>query len=69
MNYKTTIDGHIVEEKNAKVGSMESGLWMKRGILVVDDAISVLPRGTHAALDILGKPTKRRIVAWWKAVK
>jgi hypothetical protein len=29
--------------------------------------ISVLPRGTRAALDELGADAKRQIVDWWKA--
>jgi hypothetical protein len=33
------------------------------------DDISVLPRGTHAALDVLGAETKRRIVVWWRSVR
>jgi homogentisate 1,2-dioxygenase len=52
-----SIDGHIVECTEA-------------GVLVVDvNRITVLPRGTHAALDVLGESTKRKIVEWWKEVR
>ena len=40
------------------------------GVLVVTPPngaiISVLPVGTHDALNILGMNTKKKIVRWWK---
>jgi len=39
------------------------------GVLRVSKGISVLPVGTHAALDRLGAHKKREIVKWWKSVR
>jgi hypothetical protein len=39
------------------------------GVLIVDGRISVLPVGTHQALDELGQSVKRAIVKWWKEVR
>ena len=58
MPYKkvTIIDGHNVACSDS-------------GVLVVNDCISVLGVGTHVALNVLGKDTKKKIVTWWKSVR
>ena len=53
MSNTTTIDGHALRVS-------------PNGVLIVDNRITVLPRGTHVALDSLGLNTKRQIVSWWR---
>ncbi len=42
------------------------------GTLVVvqpERRLSVLKRGTHASLDVLGQGTKARVTEWWRSVR
>lgn len=33
------------------------------------EVVSVLPIGTHAALDVFGESTKKQIVRWWREAR
>lgn len=60
--------GKLDQHRTAKIAGHEVAC-SEHGVLIVDDVASVLPRGSHAALNFLPKEEKRQIVAWWSAVR
>ena len=61
MDQRAVIDGYNVH------CSPEGTLWVVKP--PNGPSISVLTRGTHAALDVVGKTTKKKIVRWWKKAR
>lgn len=56
----TTIDGNKVSCPKGYT------LWVE---MPDGKVVSVLPVGTHAALNVFGDKTKKKMVDWWKTVR